>query len=445
MKQLAAMLDLRAGGTAVLSLVAALLSNMAVAQVPGAYGLADDLAPAGSSDALAGTRVAPNEVPLGIHLGNLTAQPEASVTAGYDDNVLGARRARGSAFNQTQAVLQARSDWSRNSISARFSVDDLRYLDQPRQSHTDFTAMVDGRYQIGRDTASLQYEHKTLSQTPRDLNVPQLDQPIAYRVDDIRFAYDARFNQLTLRPNLDVTAFSYDDGSVAGQPYLQAYRNRTTLTPGILLTYELAPQRYLVGLISNGVAAFRKPLPGALLLDYNDMLALSGIDYDGGGLFRIRALAGYEARSFSSPLLKSIQAPVAELTLIYRPTKLTTVTGTLSRRITDSADETVTGVTKTAARLAVRHELLRDVVLNGTGEIALEQYGRGQGEQTLLRAGADATWLINRHAQLTATYVFQARQSHLTALLGSAAQPGLQPSGGSFDSNRFGLQVGFRL
>ena len=430
----------------VLLLVAALRPGTASAQLAGRYGPAGDFDLAGTTRAVTAVQRSPGDTSLGVRLGSLVARPEAGVTVGYDDNVLGTKRARGSAFEETQAVLQAGTDRSRNNISGRLSVDDLRYLDRPRQSHTDWTARLDASYEIGRDTASLRYEHQNLNQTPRDLNVPQLDVPIAYRVDDLQLAYDKRFNRLRLRPSVDVTVFSYDDGSVAGQSYRQGYRDRTTLTPGMLATYELAPQRYLVGVVGNGIAAFRRPLPGALLLDYDDAFALGGIDYDGGGLWRVRALAGYETRSFSNPSLKSIQAPVAELTVIYRPTKLTTVTAVVSRRIADSADETTTGVTKTAALLTLDHEYLRNVFLKATGGLSLERYGRSQGEQTLFTAGAGVTWMVNRKIRLTAAYSLQARQSHLNALLGSAALPGAgQPSGGSYNSNRYGLQVSIRL
>ena len=429
-----------------LLLLMALWPAITWAQLADRYGLVDDFASAGETGAIAGVRFPRGSAPVGVRVGSFILQPEASATAGFDDNVLGTKQARGSAFEQTQAVLQAGSDWSRNSILARLSVSDLRYLDQPRQSYTDWTATLGGSYEIGRDTASLRYMHQNLIQTPRDLNTPQLDAPIAYRVDNLRATYDARFNRLTLRPGLDVSVYSYDDGRVAGQPYLQTYRNRTVLTPGLVAAYELAPQRELIGIVQNGVASFRNPVPGALLLDYNDALALGGIDYDGGGLWRIRALAGYEVRSFSSPLLKSIQAPVAELTVIVRPTRLTTVTGVVSRRITDSADETTTGVTKTSAQLTVDHEYLRNVLLKATGGISYDSYGRGQGEQILFTAGAGATWLINRAVRLTATYDFKVRQSHISALLGDAAQPSVgQPFGGSYSSNRYGLQISIGL
>ena len=429
-----------------LVLLVALWPATTWAQLADRYGLVDDFASAGEAGAIAGVRFPRGSAPVGVRVGSLILQPEASATAGFDDNVLGTRRARGSAFEQTQAILQAGSDWSRNSVLARLSVDDLRYLDQPRQSYTDWTAALGGSYEIGHDTASLRYTHQNLNQTPRDLNAPQLDVPIAYRVDDLRFAYDARFNRLTLRPGLDVSVYGYDNGSVAGQPYLQTYRNRTVVTPGMVAAYELAPQRELVGIVQNGIASFRKPLLGSLLLDYNDTLALGGIDYGGNGLWRVRALAGYEVRSFSSSVLKSIQAPVAELTVIYRPTRLTTVTGVVSRRIADSADETTTGVTKTSAQLTVDHEYLRNVVLKATGGVSYDSYGRGQGEQTMFTAGAGATWLINRTARLTATYDFKVRQSHISALLGDAAQPSVgQPFGGSFNSNHYGLQISIGL
>lgn len=380
---------------------------------------------------------------LGVHLGSYTLQPEISESAGFDDNVTGTRRARGSAFIENQANIFVTSDVSRYNVTARLTLDDTRYIEQPRQSTTNWTGLLAGAYEIGRDTATLAYSHANLNQTPRDLNVPLLDQAIAYRIDTVRLGYRAVFNRLSLRPELVVSNYSFDNGTVAGQPYVQTYRNRVVAAPGVVAAYELAPRRNLVVVVNDLIASYTNRLAGLVNRDFNDISVLGGIDYDTGGLFRFRLLAGYETRTFNSAAIKTIQAPIAEASVIYTPTGLTTLTGTVARRIQDSADETTVGFTETSAKLVVDHEYLRNVLLTGRAQVTLDEYNGG-GNQMLYSVGAGATWLLNRNMRLAATYDFTSLQSSSSLQTGSGSAARL-PNGLAFSSgfneNRLLLQL----
>ena len=342
----------------------------------------------------------------GIRVGSYLFQPEFSEAFGYSDNVLGTRSKQGSTILQSRAAVQATSDLSRYGVVARVTAEDFRYFDQPRQSLTNWTAALGGNLEIGRDTATLGFEHANLNQTPRDLNVPLLDQSVPYRVDTLRGGYRTSFNRLSLRPELTLSHYDYDDGTVAGIPYRQSFRNRNVIGPALTATYELAPRRNIVVVVRNLTAIYSDQPAGGLDRNFNDTSVLAGIDYDGGGLWRYRLLAGYERRSFNSPDLQTIEAPVAEATVIFSPTGLTTVTGTVARRIQDAAAEATIGYTETSLKLAVDHEYLRNVLLNANARATFAEYSQGGGNQTQYAAGAGATWLLNRNLRLGATYEF---------------------------------------
>lgn len=428
----------------------------------------------------------------GVRVGSFIIRPQITESAGYETNVLGTNSPRGSAIIQSNGSVDAASDWSRNSVRASVRVDDYRYLDLPRQSFTNWSATLGGTYEIGRDVVSASYSHLNLTQTPRDLDVPQLSQTLNYRIDVARLEYRARFNRVTLTPAFEVANYDYGNGTVQGgtvlggpvlggttlggttvggttvggtglnspvlggavlgttapgSTYQQSYRNRVVYTPGLTAGYEFSPRRSALAVVRNSIASYSNRAPGLPKRDYNDTAVLAGLDYDINGIVRFRVLGGYELRVFQAAEYKNISAPIAEGSLIWTPTGLTTVTGTVARRIQDSADEGTVGFTETSLRLRVDHEYLRNVLLQANAGFYYGQYSRGTTDQTLYTAGAGADYLLNRNLRVGATYDFIGRTSDDGGGSTSIGTLGTnnQRFGSGFTDHRFLLNVRFGL
>ncbi len=375
---------------------------------------------------------------LGSRLGSFMVRPEASVSAGYDSNVRGTPEGSGSALVLTRANVSAANDLSQYSVSARLGLEDHRYLDLPKQSYLDWGVSLGGTYRFARDTLSLTYEHAVLHQTPVDLDTPELDAPIAYRVDRLRAAYRAQFGPASLEPELNVTRYDYDNGTVAGLPYPQRQQSRVVVAPGLIGRYELAERRNLVVVVRDQIGRYTDQPTGAVNRDFNDISLLAGIDYDSGGRLRYQLLAGYEVRTFSSAALKTIQAPVLDGTVIFNPTGMTTITGRVIRRIQTSSATNV-DYTATTASLEVDHEYMRNLILSAYLRFSANEYNQHLGEQYLYRAGASATWMVNRNMRLTASYDFADRRSNA-----GAARQGFT-FGPNYSSNRYLVQLNFGL
>jgi hypothetical protein len=88
----------------------------------------------------------------------------------------------------------------------------------------------------------------------------------------------------------------------------------------------------------------------------NSFLLLGGLDYQSKSVWRYRLLIGVEVREFQSPAFPTRTAPIAEGQLIWQPTELTTVTGSLSRLIEDPQSAGTSGYILTNARVAVDHK-----------------------------------------------------------------------------------------
>jgi hypothetical protein len=395
-----------------------------------------------------GVTVASREHPeydaTGVRVGEFTLLPVLDESAGYDDNVTGTEHPHGSLLIDTTARVDAVNQMSDGSLAASLSVDDNEFPDQPTQSYTNWTAALGGTHDFGEDTLTIGATHLNLNQTPRDLDVPQLNSTIAYRVDDLRAAYKMVFNRLSLEPAFDVSWYSFDNGAVAGQTYLQNYRDRIAYSPGVTANYEFATRRSLVFVVRDTKANFANPIPGLAAQNYNDFSVLAGMAYDVDGALSFRLLGGYEERDFRSSTYRTIRAPILEGSVSWTPTGLTTITGTAARYIEDSSAEATIGYTETALKLSVDHELYRNIVLNANASVFTDDYAQNGGNQQYYTAGVGATWKLNRTLRLGADYTYSSRRSSGTVTYDPPfTLDGV--FGGNYSENVFRIRLRFAL
>ena len=333
----------------------------------------------------------------GIRAGAFVIRPAVAESLGYVSNVLGRAGGPGSPVIESSAALRVDTDWSRNALGASVSVDDQRYPDVRQESRTNWQAFLGGRYDIGRDAVGLSYGHIHQNLSPTDIENFGLAAPVPYDVDTVGASYATQFGRLSVSPDLRFSAFRF--GSAASPLGVSDERSldRDVVSGGVALRYEVAADRGLILVLRGAQAHFLNPLGQQ---DYVDGAILAGIDV-ATGLVRTRALVGYEQRAFNGTE-KAIHAPVAEADVIWTPTRLTTLTGVILRRIEDPTADVVGSITYNEARLTVDHEYLRNVLLAGyvDGQVAQSQ----QRSQTMYGGGVSVTYLLNRVLGVTVRY-----------------------------------------
>jgi hypothetical protein len=376
---------------------AELLSSYFPAGVPG-YGTAPGVTVA--------SRERPDFDPLGTRLGSFILRPQLAEGLGYDDNVFGGSSKLGSWLLGTHPSLLVNSDWSRNSIGGYIGIDDLRYLDQPQQSQTNWTASLGGTVAVGRDELTLAVAHLGLHQDRTELDALPTDTPVAYQVDDVRAGYTIALDRISVTPSLELSTYRYDSTTILGVPTPQAYRNRDVLQGAVTTRYELTPQRNLLVVIRALGSHYVAPQPGQPTRNSTGYQALVGFSDDSDAIWRYRVLLGWEVRDFAAKQFGSHQAPLAEAELIWNPSGLTTVTGSLTRSIEDAAQEGIAGYTYTSARLTLDHEYQRNVLLRLSAGVQRADYLQGGGQSNGFSLGAGVTWLLNRNLRLSADYNF---------------------------------------
>ncbi len=391
------------------------------------------------------SRVQPEYQPTEIRAGSFIIRPQASEAVGYNDNLLGSTTSKqGGALLNTQASLDAASDWSRNSLSASINVNDTVYPSLPSQNTTIWSGSLGGTYDIGRDQAQAGYTHLSTYESPTGVNSRGISAPAPYDLDNVHIGYTSQFGRFSLLPRFDYTQMRFSPATFgSGPPQSQSFQNRNVYLGALETHYEFSPQHNAVLEVSgvgNDYVSATALVPTQNSIGY---AVRAGLDYAVNGVWRFRALAGYELREFQSSAYQQQGAPVGEANVIWTPTGLTTVTARVARTIEDTANAStisVTGYDYTSAQLAVDHEYLRNVLLRSYVAYQRADYVGSPATESFYQFGLGATWLLDRNFRLGLNYNF------LDHTGDTGGQPLSSPvKGGSYLQNIMMLELHFRI
>lgn len=351
--------------------------------------------------------------PAGIKAGPFIIRPMLDETFGYDSNVVGGENAHGSTLIESNASASANTNFARDNVGVTVDVDDFRYPDRPRQSHTDYSGSVGGELDIGRDALNLSASHLSANQEPYDLGATgtfnaQLNKPLNFTDDDVRLSYVTSAGRFTFVPNVDYQLLRFAHGDFSGVPtglesyYNQSLRDRNVLQGGGVVRYALQPQREVV-VVLNGSDNHYIRTGGQ---DSRNFTILAGLDYLLSGSLTARALIGFQERFYSNAQNSNQGEPIAEADLVWTPTGLTTVTGRYSRTMEDATADTFSGYVYDRVSLVADHEYLRNVLLQASVRYEHADYLNSAQTQSIYTAGAGVTWLLNRNLQLALSEEF---------------------------------------
>jgi len=346
---------------------------------------------------------------------------------------------------KTAPSVTANSEWSRNSLGVSLSAENYQFWNTPNNDYTNWTAAIGGGYTIGRHDLTLAYSHLSLHQAPGDVGAVPSDTFVHYQVDDVRSAYTFDLGRFSFTPNIDAAHYYFDNTTIQGVPTSQQYRNRYVLSEGVTTRYALAEQRNLM-LVVQGIQSRYTDIPaGSPTSNSNGVVVLAGLDFVATGVWRYQLLAGVQVRTFEASQFKTETAPIAEASVIWAPTGITTVTARLARFIEDASAEGTAGYTYTTARLVVDHEYLRNVLLQGRAGVQLAQYLQGSsGTQTSFSVGGGVNWLMNRNMRLSADYDFTTQTGGNNSTFNG--QPNLTTlNTGAYNRNLFLVALHFGL
>jgi hypothetical protein len=229
---------------------------------------------------------------------------------------------------------------------------------------------------------------------------------LAINSDWSRNAFGAVLSAQNMRylsvPSQDWTNATLGNAIIQGIPSDQSYRDRLVGQGAVTLRYEWAPLRNLLFVVRALGQDYLQVPPGQPTPNSASYQVLGGLDTD-SAVWRWRVLIGGEVRQFTSPVYPQQNTLIAEAGVTWSPTGMTSLGFTLDRETADAAQEGISGLTYTAARLSIDHEILRNLVFKAS--VALQQADFFQGGyQRGSTAGAGLTWVLNRSLRLSFTY-----------------------------------------
>ena len=345
---------------------------------------------------------------LGIRAGGFILYPSLTIGAGFTTNASNGAGGPPSGFGTLAPELDIRSDWDRNAATLTLRGSYEKFLnaaapDQPTGS-AEGTARIDFADQWSADLAAgATYEEQSLS----DPNFPTgADRPPGVIGLTSSAALNGDFGRVsfTLRGSADRAV--YENATSGSSVIDQGDRTNTLYAARLRVGYEVTASLtpFVEGEVSRRA--------------YDRLVDLEGVERSGTGLALRAGIAldrdpllkgeisvGTTHENFDDPSLAPLQALTFDGSLVWAPTRLTTVTFDGTTALSPSTDPASSGSVLYDASVDVAYAWRQNVTVDWTGGVETERFqGTGEVDNTY-RTGLAATWKINRSLQLTAGYV----------------------------------------
>ncbi|MGO8919062.1 MAG: outer membrane beta-barrel protein [Stellaceae bacterium] len=364
-------------------------------------------------------RFRPEVSPLGIRFGDFFFFPRAEVDEAYDDNIFATTTAKTNAFiTLLQPGFDIRSNLPQNALNVSAGGLFTRYSNNTSLNTDDGFGDVNGRLDV--DNTHYFTGDVRVERTHFDLGAPQVvgnaDTPL--RLTD----YNATvgFDQYRLRIGYEVTATvrreEYDALPLVGGGFAsESNLDNFTYAGAARIYYEFIPgyQGYVRGGYNmrdydhgagNGVPTLSST---GYRVDVGGRINLTGVTY-------IDGFVGYLDQDYQASSFGSVGGVDFGATVKWNVTQLTSLGFTAGRTVEDvnntvlvgTATTTSPGYLESTAGFTVDHELLRNVLINGTLSYTNDAFQNITRTDNIYGAGVGGKYLLNRYFYLGGTYTY---------------------------------------
>ncbi|MCH4090398.1 outer membrane beta-barrel protein [Acetobacter sp.] len=370
--------------------------------------------------------------PLGYHSGPLTVHLDGDERVGYTSNADLIQHGRKSSVINTQGHIGAVQLLDHNDqIHADVSVSDQRYPTRSLQNRTTWTANIGGTKHFGRDELGVAFTHLSLVQMPTESGALLILGPVPYTLDDGRISYLlTTHGRLSFLPEFSIQHYQFGKPQLQGASAFQdqSYRDRVVINENLTARYQMMENSHLLLLLQGTQIDYQAGNLELPARSSNGFSIMGGYSWNEAGPFQFRALIGYQRRIFSSSLYGSLSSPIAEASIKWEPTRLTTISATVSHGIEDAAFEGVVGYTNTSARLSVTHAYSRNIVFevhaglrkahypSSSPELLSSPIGQLANNQSSYGGGGGVHVYLNRHLSLELNYDFVSQSAFMGPL-----------------------------
>lgn len=362
-------------------------------------------------------RERPDFDPLGISYGGFLIFPSLDISEYYNDNIFATQVAESSDFiTSIRPEVRVSSNWNSHFLQLRGQANIERHASNEGEDVEEFTVGTSGRLDIRRAsnvTAGLEFASLTEDRgSPDDVNGVE---PTQYNRVTGSAGFSNRWNRFKVESGVRIRQFDFDDvrrgtGAVINNDDRDRDEYRLNLRGG----YEIVPE----------YEAYAELIGSKI--DYDSSVDDSGVNRDSDGYeLRLGAridltellfgdvYAGYINRDYDAVSLRSVEEVTSGVDLTWNVTRLTTLTGTVRREVSETTLTSASGNLQTSAGAQVDHELLRSLILSAGVGVSTDKFEGTNREDDYFRSLFQARYLLNRNLQLTVRYEYTDRNSSL--------------------------------
>jgi hypothetical protein len=308
--------------------------------------------------------------PLGLRVGQFIVQPSVDQSVGYDSNPRNEPGGAGSAYSRSVARVNLQSNWLRHELRGTAQAGYTAYksasdLDAPDLA-ADIAARVDARRDLRLDLAA---RAALESESPGD---PELPDGISGRPTIVRFGGTVGATYKPGRPSATIAALAdryvYEDAELNNGGTLDnSDRTYTAYELRLRTGYELSTT--LEPFIETSVNTRRhdESIDDLGIRRGSDGYEVAvGTRFEPSELFTMEAKVGYRQQRPDETTLPDIDGLVADGSLIWRPSALTTVTLNADTSVSETTLQGSSGALVRTVGARVDHALRRNLLLTGS-------------------------------------------------------------------------------
>ncbi|MDT8320244.1 MAG: outer membrane beta-barrel protein [Xanthomonadales bacterium] len=377
--------------------------------------------------------------PLGIRTGAFMLHPGVELAGEWTDNLFFSDSDEESdLIYHLRPYLTAQSNWSRHSLTVRLAADVARHDDYSFRDYEDYFLNIGGRFDV-KSSTSLNY-HADYMNLHEGLNVRSSEQglePTDYSLAAGGIGLDHQFNRLSVGLTYDHSNYDFDDTRGFDDEVIDNQdRDRDDDRLGLRLGYQFKTDMQAFVAANWSQVDFQQDLDRNDLNRNSDAYTLqAGVRFGITGVLSGDVFVSYHDASFDDPTLPGVDGWAAGMGLVWQPTQLTTVRGSISSDVQQTTNRFSSGYLGTVYSLRVDHELRRNLQLSAQVSFRDNDYETIAGappdarqNDEIWTAGLGATWFLNRSLFVSASYEYNELSSNVP--------------GDGFDVNRVWLVLG---
>ena len=353
--------------------------------------------------------------PLGIRAGAFRIFPSTDASISYDDNVYATENDTKSDFVAVIGpTIGVQSDFSRHFVGLEVFSRVGRYFEETKEDYWDYGVDGQGRLDITRNnnltgTFNVSRLHDARDDPEDDATITESVRPVRFMNYDANLAYNHLFNRITFRVTGDFNRRDYRQGAGTAD---QNERDRNVYTGLLRVGYNVSPRinTFVEGLYTEDHFDARLDSAG-LEQDSHGWGARGGVDVNFTDLLFGEAFGGFREQYYDESEFDSESGFNFGVNLTWLPTQLTTVTLTGGSDFQPTSNDDSSSNFQTEAGVRVDHELLRNVLIGAEAGYQRDDFENTDRTDNRFDAGADITYLINRHFSVGAAYNFSKRDA----------------------------------